>query len=65
MGKAKRPASKAKPSKTVAAPSNKDATVSIRKISNGFLVTESSMGGRGGFRSTERFFEKKPIIKVK
>ena len=37
--------------------------VSIRKIANGFIVSESKETRRG-FSSKETFFSKKPVIKV-
>lgn len=39
-------------------------SVSVRKISNGYVVTESSMGPRGTYKSTETYSEKPPTVQA-
>lgn len=39
--------------------------VSVRKIENGYIVRESTYGGKGGYKSSERFVDKPPVLDVK
>lgn len=41
-----------------------ERTVSVRKIENGYIVSESTYGGRGGYKCTERFTDKAPTLDV-
>lgn len=41
-----------------------ERSVSIRKIENGYIVSESTYGGRGGYKCTERFTDKAPTLDV-
>lgn len=41
-----------------------EKTVDVRRIENGYIVRESSYGGKGGYKSTERFTEKPPTIQI-
>lgn len=47
--------------RSVAVPESEYASVSVRKISNGYLVSESTSGPRG-YKQTERFSPTKPKI---
>lgn len=38
--------------------------VCVRKIDNGYIIRESTYGGRGGYKSTERFSPTAPKIDV-
>lgn len=49
---------------TVCGPSGSEKTVEVRKIANGYIVRESSYGGKSGYTSTERFTEKPPTIQI-
>ncbi len=39
----------------------KDYSVSARKISNGWVVSESWIDGKGNFKSKETYSEKNPL----
>ena len=56
MAKAKAKAKK-KSTKSLAveAPAGREASVSIRKISNGYIVTESNYGAGGKYKSKDTF----------
>lgn len=41
-----------------------EKSVSVRKIENGFIVSECTYGGPGGYKNVERFTTKAPVIKV-
>jgi hypothetical protein len=41
-----------------------ERSVSVRKIENGYIVSESTYGGKKGYSSTERFVEKAPTLDV-
>lgn len=41
-----------------------EKSVSIRKISNGYVVSESSWDGKGRYKSTETFTAKPPTVQV-
>lgn len=45
-------------------PSGMEKSVEVRKISNGYIVRESTYGGKAGYKSTERFSEKPPTIQI-
>jgi hypothetical protein len=45
-------------------PRSTEKSVEIRKIENGYIVRESTYGGKGGYKSTERFTEKPPTIQI-
>lgn len=47
--------------KSVAVPESQYASVSVRKIDNGYIVSES-MNGPRGYKCTERFSPTKPKI---
>lgn len=53
---AKKPAPRA-----VCVPESQYASVSVRKISNGYLISESTEGPKG-YKHTERFSPSKPKI---
>lgn len=40
-----------------------ERTVSVRQIENGYIVSESTYGPKG-YKSTERFEAKPPVLKV-
>lgn len=42
-----------------------ERSVEVRKIENGYIVRECSYGGKGGYKSTERFVDKPPVLDVK
>lgn len=42
----------------------REKSINIRKIENGYILSESTYGGKGGYKSTERFVEKPPVITV-
>lgn len=44
--------------------STREKSVEIRKIENGYIVRESTYGGKGGYKSTERFTDKPPTIQI-
>lgn len=52
---------KAPRANSIAVPDRQYASVSVRKISNGYLICESQEGP-GGYKSTERFSPTKPKI---
>lgn len=41
-----------------------ERSVEVRRIENGFIVRESCYGGKGGYKSTERFTDKAPVLDV-
>lgn len=41
-----------------------ERSVSIRKIENGYIVSESIYGGKGGYKSKETFTAKPPVVQV-
>lgn len=41
-----------------------ERSVSVRKIDNGYIVSETTYGGRGGYKCRERFTEKAPTLDV-
>lgn len=41
-----------------------ERSVSVRKIENGYIVSETTYGGRKGYISKERFEAKPPVLKV-
>lgn len=45
-------------------PRTMEKTVDVRRIENGYIVRESSYGGKGGYKSTERFTDKPPTIQI-
>lgn len=59
-------------SKSVAAPITRmsvsdgrtERSVSVRKIDNGFIVSETTYGPKGQYKNTERFTDKAPVIDV-
>ena len=53
----------AKNSRSIAVPSEEYASVSIRKIDNGFIVSKSHSGPKG-YRCTETFSPTKPKIEL-
>ncbi len=65
-------AGKGKPARAVAGPVTRASvsdgkttrSVSVRKIENGYIVSEDTYGGRKGYQSVERFVEKPPTIDV-
>ena len=64
----KKTAAKKRAVKTVDAPNvpNRSETMSIRKISNGYIVTKDSYNPRTGmFKSTETFTKQKPKLEIK
>lgn len=42
-----------------------ERSVEVRKIENGYIVRECSYGGKGGYKSSERFTDKPPVLDVK
>lgn len=42
----------------------RETSVEVRRIENGFIVRETSYGGKGGYTSTERFSDKAPTIQI-
>lgn len=42
-----------------------ERSVEVRKIENGYIVRECSYGGKAGYKSTERFTDKPPVLDVK
>lgn len=48
---------------TVCGPSSTEKSVSVRKIENGYIVSESTYGPKG-YKSTERFTQKPPVIEI-
>ncbi len=43
---------------------SREKSVSIRKIENGYIVSESTYGGKGGYKSTERFSPTAPTVQI-
>lgn len=43
---------------------NVEKSVSIRKIENGYIVSESTYGGKAGYKSKETFTTKPPVVQV-
>lgn len=41
-----------------------ERSVSVRKIDNGYIVSETTYGGRGGYKCSERFTDKAPTLDV-
>lgn len=60
---AKKSAAKKSSPRGLAMPSGSNDRVSIRKISNGYLVSRSS-DGPNGYKETEMFYPEKPRIDV-
>jgi len=42
-----------------------NTTVSVRKISNGYVVRESSVDSKGNFKEKETFTKTKPDLRIK
>lgn len=65
-----RPASANKPSKSApvtrvsVSDGKTERSVSVRKIENGYIVSETTYGGRGGYKCRERFTDKAPTLDV-
>lgn len=57
--------SKSTPTKTITPPDNGHTNVSIRKISNGYVISQSSIGARGNYKSVETFSKTPPKLMVK
>lgn len=51
-------------SASVCGPAGTEKSVEVRKIANGYIVRESTYGGKTGYKSTERFSEKPPTIQI-
>lgn len=43
---------------------SESCSVSVRPISNGYIVSQSSYGGKAGYKSTETYSKEKPEIEL-
>ncbi len=42
-----------------------ERSVEVRKIENGYIIRESEYGGKGGYKSSERFCKDAPVLDLK
>lgn len=55
---------KANTPKAVSMPDHQHASVSVRKIDNGYIISRSHDGPKGEYKHTETFTAKRPKISI-